>query len=341
MCAAASSPGPDCRLSCSTVLPAPLLEQPRRLWERREEKGRVGPCSQCSVSGKQSRAWPLVGAGGGLLAQKGQMLVIIEENIQPSPPNEPPGSFFPCDSPFSCSGGCPRGAGEARGAPTPSSATRVGSAGSGGSGIGQGLEGRPKCCRIFVLRAKFEPSLTMDLCQKSQNIPGSHSSKREPAGRGGFVCAPKASTQSPRLGVSRGSRSPALPEPGTAAGSAWVWEFTPTARCLSWNSCLCLPQVPSESFLPGAVCSAAPFSTHRQAERGLRKKTKPKAFESFPGWSWVTHRSTSPARGRGPCPQLLISSAPAYSADAQCKGWYQSSLQLCQLQAKRISLQDV
>lgn len=115
MCAAASSPGPDCRLSCSTVLPAPLLEQPRRLWERREEKGRVGLCSQCSVSGKQSRAWPLVGAGGGLLAQKGQMLVIIEENIQPSPPNEPPGSFFPCDSPFSCSGDCPRGAGEARG----------------------------------------------------------------------------------------------------------------------------------------------------------------------------------------------------------------------------------
>lgn len=115
MCAAASSPGPDCRLSCSTVLPAPLLEQPRRLWERREEKGRVGLCSQCSVSGKQSRAWPLVGAGGGLLAQKGQMLVIIEENIQPSPPNEPPDSFFPLRQSFLVLWGLSAGSGRGTG----------------------------------------------------------------------------------------------------------------------------------------------------------------------------------------------------------------------------------
>lgn len=77
-------------------------------------------------------------AGGGLLAQKGQMLVIIEENIQPSPPNELPGSYFPATLLSRALGG----AGEARGTPTPSSVTRVGSAGSGGSGIGQGLEGR-------------------------------------------------------------------------------------------------------------------------------------------------------------------------------------------------------
>lgn len=65
------------------------------LWERREERGSMGLCSQRSVSGKQSRAWPLVRAGGRLLAQKGQTLVIIQENIQPSRPNEPPGCHFP------------------------------------------------------------------------------------------------------------------------------------------------------------------------------------------------------------------------------------------------------
>lgn len=41
-------------------------------------------------------------------------------------------------------------------------------------------------------RAKFEQSLTMDLCKESKNIPGSYSSKRQPARRGSFVWALKA-----------------------------------------------------------------------------------------------------------------------------------------------------
>lgn len=76
-------------------------------------------------------------------------------------------------------------------------------------------------------------------------------------------------------------------------------------------------------------------------KEGCKRKQNPKCLNlSIDGLGSLTD-PLPPARGRGPCPQILISSAPAHSADARCKGCNQSSLQLCQLQAKRISFQDV
>lgn len=154
------------------------------------------------------------------------------------------------------------------------------------------------------------------LVRKARTSPGAIRASRTQREEGALSGPPKPALAIPgasraQESVSQGSQSPALPEPGTTAGSGCVWEFTPTARRLSWNSCLCLPQVPSKSFLPGAGCSAAPLSTHRQAERGLQKKTKPKAFESFNGWSWVTHRSTSPCSREGTLPPAIDQLCPS------------------------------
>lgn len=120
------------------------------------------------------------------------MLVIIAivENIHPSPPNKPPAFFFlgiyvavlPTALETVLGGGGGGGEREAERALTQEQCSRGGKSWEQRKWDRSGAGGETEMLPVSLsCGAKFEQSLTMDLCKKSKNIPGSHSSKQQPA----------------------------------------------------------------------------------------------------------------------------------------------------------------